>query len=84
MSNNAIMQIPIRAKNPCDFPEGSLVRSKFSGKVYQITKHFKNGMCNMYRPDIRANENWNACNNQHFIPADYVSLGVKSLLCYAE
>lgn len=73
-------QIPILAKNPCSFPEGSIIRSKYSGIVYQITKHFRNGMCNMYRPDIRANENWNACNNPHFIPADYVSLGVISLL----
>lgn len=80
MNTYAVMQIPIRAKDPCYFPEGSLVRSKFSGNVYIITKHFKNGMCNMYRPDVRANENWNACNNQHFIPADYVSLGVRSLL----
>lgn len=81
MSNYyAMMQIPMGAKNPCDFPEGSWVRSKFSGKVYVITKHFKNGMCNMYRPDIRSNENLNACNNRHYIPADYVSLSVRSLL----
>lgn len=73
----------MRPRNPIDFPEGSVIRSVYSGRVYVITKHFKNGMCNMYRPDIRANENWNACNNQHFIPADYVSLTVKSLL-YAE
>lgn len=79
IDNYAIMQIPIRASDPCAFPEGSFVRSKFSGLVYQITKHFKNGMCNMYRLDIRANENWNACNNQHFIPADYISLGVISV-----
>nr|DAG98790.1 MAG TPA: hypothetical protein [Herelleviridae sp.] len=80
MSNYAIMQIPIRAKNPCDFPEGSLVKNIYSGKIYVITKHFKNGMCNMYRPDIRSNENWNACNNAHFISADYISLAIRSLL----
>lgn len=72
------------AKNPIEFAEGSIVRSIYSGKVYIITKHFNNGMCNMYRPDIRANENWNACNNAHFVPADYVSLGVRSLLQYAK
>ena len=80
MSNYAIMQIPIRAKNPCDFPEGSLVKNIYSGKIYVITKHFKNGMCNMYRPDIRSNEKWNACNNAHFISADYISLAIRSLL----
>ena len=80
MDSYAIMQIPIKAKDPCNFPEGSFVRSKFSGKVYQITKHFKNGMCNMYRLDIRANENWNACNNQHFISADFISLGIRTMI----
>lgn len=80
MDRQVMEQIPIYPRNPCEFPEGSVIRSIYSGKVYVITKHFRNGMCNMYRPDIRANENWNACNNQHFIPADYVSLGVRSLL----
>lgn len=52
----------------------------YSGKIYVITKHYKNGMCNMYCPDMKTNENWNACNNAHFIYADYVSLGIRSLL----
>lgn len=76
----AILQIPIRAKNLCDFPEGSFVRSKYSGLVYRVVKHLKNGTCNIYCLDMRTDESWNASNNQHFIPADYVSLGVKSLL----
>lgn len=67
-------------KNPCEFPEGSIVRSVFSGIIYQITKHYRNGMCNMYRPDIRANENWNACNNRHFISVDSISVGVLILI----
>ena len=74
------MQLPISPKNPSDFPEGSIVRSIYSGKIYIITKHYSNGMCNMMQPATRCNENWNACNNQHFIPADYVSLGVRSLM----
>lgn len=80
MNDYFTMQIPISAKNLCAFPEGSLVRSKFSGKVYEVIKHLRNGMCNVYCLDIGSNESWNDCNNQHFIPADYVSLGVRSLL----
>lgn len=73
------LKLPIRPKNPCDFSEGSVIRSVYSDKVYVITKHFSNGMCNLLQSASRC-ENWNACNNPHFIPADYVSLGVKSLL----
>lgn len=76
-------RLPIQSKNPWDFPEGSLIRSKFSGKTYEIVRHLKNGMSIMHCVDDTADEVWNACNNRHFIPADYVSLGVKSLL-YAE
>lgn len=75
-----ILNVSVRPRNPIDFPEGSVVRSVYSNKVYVITQHYKNGMCNMYRPDAKSNENWNACNNQHFIPADYVSLGVLSII----
>lgn len=73
---------PIAPRNPCDFAEGSLVRSIYSGVVYVITQHYKNGMCNMYQPDFRKNVNWNACNNPHFIPADYISPAIQ-LLVYA-
>ena len=80
MNNDFICQLPIKGKNLCTFPEGSLVKSIYSGKIYVITKHYKNGMCNMYCPDMKTNDNWNACNNAHFIYADYVSLGIRSLL----
>ena len=70
----------IRLRNPIDFPEGSIIRSVYTNKVYVITKHFSNGMCNLLQPSINWNENWNACNNQHFIPAEYVSFGVLSLI----
>ena len=71
-----------KAKNPCDFPEGSVIRSVYSGKVYVITKHYKNGMCNLLQPDKNINENWNACNNAHFILVEIVSLAVMSLICH--
>lgn len=67
-------------KNLCEFPEGSVVRSIYSGRVYVITKHYTNGMCNLLQPDKNINENWNACNNAHFILVDYISLAVRSLL----
>ena len=72
----------IMAKNPCDFPEGSFIMSVYTGKVYQITRHYTNGMCNLLQPNSRCNENWNACNNAHFISLG-ISLGVESLL-YAK
>jgi hypothetical protein len=72
------------AKNPCEFPEGSTIRSVYTNRVYIITKHYKNGMCNLFQPSLRCNENWNACNNRHFVLVeDNVSLGVISLI-YAE
>lgn len=67
-------------RNPIDFAEGSVLRNVYSNKVYILTQHYKKGMCDLYCPDLRSHENWNSCNNQHFIPADYVSLGVRSLL----
>jgi len=75
-------QLPVLPRNPCDFAEGSIVKSIYSGRIYVITQHYKNGMCNMFQPSLRINERWNACNNQHFIPADYVSPAVQ-LLVYA-
>ena len=70
----------MKPRNPIDFPEGSVIRSVYSGKVYVITKHFKNGMCNLLQPDKNINENWNSCNNAHFVLVEVVSLGVMSLL----
>ena len=72
----------MKPRNPIDFPEGSVIQSVYSGKVYVITKHFKNGMCNLLQPDKNINENWNACNNVHFILVEEMSLGVMSLLCH--
>lgn len=72
-------QILRYTKDPCAFPEGSVLQSVYSGKIYVLTKHFRNGMCNMYRPDLRMNENWNACNNKHFISLD-VSLPILCLI----
>lgn len=67
-------------KNLWEFSEGSFVRSVYSGIVYQVIRHTKNGMCAVKRLDINIEECWNAFNNRHFISADYVSLGVRSLL----
>lgn len=74
------LYLTVLPKNPCDFAEGSVIRSIYTGTVYVITQHYKNGMCNLYQPTLRKNENWNACNNQHFIPADYVSPAIQSLV----
>lgn len=54
-------------KNPIEFAEGTYIQSIYTGKVYKITKFFKNGMCNLFCEDTRSNENWNACNNAHFV-----------------
>lgn len=73
------MQIPIRAKDPAYFPEGSLIRSKFTGIPYRVISH-KKGMSNLQELIYGRVEQWNSYNNQHFIPADYVSLSIISLL----
>lgn len=67
------------AKNPIEFSEGSVIQSVYTGELYRVEKFYGNGMVLLYKIRSRATENWNACNNQHFIPADYISLAVKSL-----
>lgn len=74
------VHLTVSPKNPCDFAEGSIIRSIYTGIVYVITHHYKNGMCNLYQPILRKNENWNAYNNKHFIPADYISPAIQSLV----
>lgn len=56
--------------NPSCFPLGSYIKSVYSGKVYQITQFYKNGMRNLYQPYLNSNENWNDCNNPHFVRVD--------------
>lgn len=63
------------AQNPIAFPEGTFIRSVYTGKIYQITKHFPNGMCNLCLNGIH-NENWNARNNPHFERYEEVTLAM--------
>lgn len=79
MRSNNILGIT-HARNPIEFKEGEVIRSVYDGELYRVEKFYGNGMVLLYNINCRANENWNSCNNQHFIPADYVSLGVRSLL----
>ena len=68
----------MRAKDPYQFPEGTFVRSVRSNLVYKIIRH-RNGMSDLLNIKSGFMEKWNSYNNQHFISADFVSLGVQTL-----
>lgn len=76
---NIDYQILRCAKDLWEFTEGSVVRNIYSGKTYVITRHYKNGMCNLYQPNLCMNENWNAYNNRQFISSD-ISLPILCLI----
>lgn len=67
-------------KNLHEFPEGSVVRCVYDNRVYVITKHYKNGMCNLFRPLTRTNENWNAYNNRMFVAEGDNHLGILTII----
>lgn len=72
----------MRAQDPYKFSEGAVVRCVYSNFLYQVVKH-KNGMTDMLCFVTGIISPWNSYNNQMFIPADFVSLGVQTL-CYAN
>ena len=61
-----------------EFPEGAFVKSVLTGKIYQITQHYPNGMCNLCMNGIH-NENWDARNKVHF--ERYEETSIALLIC---
>ena len=66
------------AKDPYQFPEGSFIRCVWSNFIYKVVKH-KNGITDMLCLVTGVTSPWNSYNNQMFIPADFVPLGVQTL-----
>lgn len=66
----------MRPENLIRFPTGSVVRSVYSDKVYKIAGHSSNGMSRLLLLRDNSIETWNACNNTHFVPADFVGIGI--------
>lgn len=67
------------AKNPIEFSEGSVIQSVYTGELYRVDKFYGNGMVLLYKIKSRATENWNACNNRHFIPFHNMDLMIMCL-----
>ena len=66
--------------NDSQFPRGTFIRSIYTGEVYQIIGEIKhNGMCDCLNLQDGGVEKHNAYANPHYVPADFVSLGIRSL-----
>lgn len=59
-------------KNPIEFSIGTIIKSVYSGKVYEVARFSKNGMCDLRNLDNGCLEKWNAHNNRHFIDATFI------------
>ena len=59
-------------KNPIEFPIGAIIRSVYSGEVYEVARFNKNGMCDLRNLDSGCLEGWNAYNNRHFIDTTFI------------
>lgn len=79
MKSNNILEIS-EAKNPIEFSEGSVIQSVYTGEIYRVDKFYGNGMVLLYKIKSRATENWNACNNRHFIPFSTIDVSILSLI----
>ena len=79
MKLNNILEIT-NAKNPIEFNEGEIIQSVYTGELYRVDKFYGNGMVLLYKIKSRATENWNACNNRHFIPFSTIDVSILSLL----
>lgn len=66
--------------NLCSFLVGAIVKSAYSGKVYKVLHHTKNGMCELLNYDSKCTEVFNAYNNKHFVPLDPIDIGILLLL----
>lgn len=55
------------ASNICNFKEGNIIHSIFSGVNYKVINHNKNGMAVLLNLKTGHMEDWNAYNNSHFI-----------------
>lgn len=63
------------------FPRGTFIQSIYTGEVYQIIGDIKhNGMCDCLNLQDGSVEKHNAYANPHYVPADFVSLGIR-ILC---
>ena len=69
------LDIGVLPQNLYHFSEGSVVRSVYTNLVYRVSKH-RNGMTDLTTLS-GTTEQWNSCNNQHFIFADYISPAIR-------
>lgn len=60
------IQVPM---NPCNFSQGELIKSVYTGKLYTVIEPDKNGMAKL-KNEYGEIETWNACNNPHFKKAN--------------
>lgn len=56
--------------SPTHFQENQLIQSVYSLKIYQVIVSDKAGMAKLLNINSGRVEDWNACNNPHFIATD--------------
>ena len=53
--------------NPISFKQGDFIRSVYDLKVYEVIEPDKKGMAKLLNTETNGIENWNSCNNPHFL-----------------
>jgi hypothetical protein len=57
----------MQALNPISFQKGDFIKSVYDGKVYEVKDPDKKGMAKLREENSDRSEDWNSCNNPHFI-----------------
>lgn len=53
--------------NPIAFKKGEFIKSVYDYKIYEVFEPDKKGMSILINTETNGKENWNSCNNPHFI-----------------
>ena len=53
--------------NPIEFKHKDIIESVYSNKLYKVIEPDKKGMAILLNIETGLKENWNSCNNPHFI-----------------
>ena len=56
--------------NPKDFNINDIIESVYSVNLYKVIEPYKKGMAKLKNVDTLMIENWNSCNNPHFVKAE--------------
>jgi hypothetical protein len=52
---------------PIEFKKQDFIKSVYSNKIYEVMEPDKKGMAILRNTETNRKENFNACNNPHFV-----------------